>query len=120
MNEPTPDMPPAVTPPSGLVPSTSPPVAAFDVIQQQTSAQDYVVLRFAVIGLILAINVTLVGVMILSYGGQKVPEGLIAIGSTAVGALATMLVRPPLLPPGRPVPTPTVHPTRRASDPPPA
>lgn len=99
-----------------LAPSSDPPVAAADVIQQQTSAQDYVVLRFAVIGLIVAINVTLIGVMVLSYGDQNVPEGLIAIGSTAVGALSTMLVRPPLFPPARPAPRPPEGQGRRATD----
>lgn len=72
-----------------------------DVIQQQVSAQDYVVLRFAVLGLLVGVAVSLVGVLFLAAIGKAAPEGVLSIGSACVGALATMLVRPPLFPPGR-------------------
>lgn len=72
-----------------------------DVIQQQTSAQDYVVLRFAVLGLLLGVSLSLLGVLFLAAIGKAAPEGVLSIGSASVGALATMLVRPPLFPPGR-------------------
>lgn len=50
------------------------------------------VLRFAVMGLI---GVALVAICASAYllsQSDAVPEGLIAIGSTAVGALATLMV----------------------------
>lgn len=71
---------------------------ATEVIRQQVSSQDYVVLRFAVIGLMLAIIVSLLGVVFLAWQGKELPDGIVAIGSASVGALATMLVRPPLFP----------------------
>jgi hypothetical protein len=81
----------------------SPPLSSSaDVIQQQTSAQDYVVLRFAVAGLVIAVVVSLIGVLALGFVGKEVPEGILAIGSAAVGALSTMLVRPQLFPSGPP------------------
>lgn len=79
----------------------APPSTSQEVIQQQTSAQDYVVLRFAVLGLLAAVVVSLLGVLILAATDKPSPEGVLAIGSAAVGALSTMLVRPPLFPPGR-------------------
>jgi hypothetical protein len=65
-----------------------------EVIRQQATAQDYLVLRVAVIGLILATTITLLGAIMLVAAGKQAPEGIIAIGSAGVGALATMLVRP--------------------------
>jgi hypothetical protein len=67
-----------------------------DVIRQQVTSQDYLVLRYAVVGLILAIVVSLMGVIALAFYDKTLPDGVIAIGSAAVGALATMLVRPPI------------------------
>lgn len=84
--ETTPD-PQALTPP--------PTAAASEVIRQQATTQDYVVLRLAVVGLILAIVIALVGTVALSWYDKSVPDGVIALGSAGVGALATMLVRPP-------------------------
>ena len=94
---------------SDATPLTAPPSTAQEVIQQQTSTQDYVVLRWAVIGLLAAIVISLVGVLVLAYEGIPTPDGIIAIGSAGVGALATMLVRPPLFPvaPTRQPPPPT-------------
>lgn len=69
---------------------------ATEVIRQQVLSQDYLVLRFAVLGLILAIVIALAGVIFLSSSGKELPDGIVAIGSAAVGALATMLVRPPM------------------------
>lgn len=71
---------------------------ATEVIRQQVSSQDYVVLRFAVVGLMLAILVSLLGVIFLAWQERELPDGIVAIGSASVGALATMLVRPPLFP----------------------
>lgn len=68
---------------------------ASEVVNQQVVSHDYSVLRLAVFGLILAILLALIGVVYLTFVERDVPEGLIAIGSTSVGALATMLVRPP-------------------------
>lgn len=73
-----------------------PPTAtSTDVIRQQATSQDYVVLRLAVVGLIIATVFALVGTILLSWYGKAAPDGIVAIGSAGVGALATMLVRPP-------------------------
>lgn len=72
------------------------------VIQRQTTNQDYVVLRYAVLGLVIAIAATILGVIFLGYQEKPVPDGVVAMGSAAVGALATMLVRPPLYPSNKP------------------
>ena len=71
------------------------PVTLQEETKRQVLGEDYLVLRWAVAGLILAIFVSLMGVILLSWNGTTLPDGVIAIGSTAVGALATMLVRPP-------------------------
>lgn len=97
------ETPPILNPAGAAV--LSPPLSSSaDVIQQQTSAQDYVVLRFAVAGLVVAVAVSLIGVLGLGFAGKEVPEGILAMGSAAVGALSTMLVRPPLFPPTGPAP----------------
>ena len=69
--------------------------APADVIRQQATSQDYVVLRMAVVGLIIATVVALLGTLLLIANGKAAPDGVVAIGSAGVGALATMLVRPP-------------------------
>lgn len=76
---------------------TSAPLQAtpVEVIQQQASSLDYQILRYAVLGLVASVVVTLIGVFFLVINETPLPDGLLAIGSTAVGALATMLVRPP-------------------------
>jgi uncharacterized integral membrane protein len=89
--------PAAVGPPTPQLPLPES-ATATEVIRQQVSSQDYVVLRFAVLGLMLAIIVSLVGVIFLAWQGKELPDGIVAIGSASVGALATMLVRPPLFP----------------------
>lgn len=76
--------------------SVDPPaVTASDVTKQQSVAQDFAVLRFAVVGLIVTAVLALLGVIYLTDGGKEVPEGVIAIGSACVGALSTLLVRAP-------------------------
>lgn len=70
-----------------------------EVIQQQSTTQDYAVLRYAVLGLILTVFVSLVGVLVLAYQSKPAPDGVIAAAGAAIGALATMIVRPPLFPP---------------------
>lgn len=75
---------------------TPPPSApASEIIRQQATAQDYVVLRLAVVGLIVATALALIGTVFLIWDGKSAPDGVVAIGSAGVGALATMLVRPP-------------------------
>ena len=66
-----------------------------EVIRQQAVTQDFTVLRFAVLGLIVALTIALAGSIVLTYGEKEIPEGIIAIGSACVGALSTMLVRAP-------------------------
>lgn len=79
--------------PQILIPPATAPAA--EVIRQQATSQDYVVLRMAVIGLIMATVVALFGTIFLTWYGKSAPDGVVAIGSAGVGALATMLVRPP-------------------------
>lgn len=79
--------------PQNLTPPATAP--ASEVIRQQATAADYVVLRMAVIGLILATIVALIGTVVLTWFDKSAPDGIVAIGSAGVGALATMLVRPP-------------------------
>lgn len=86
---------PAPMPPQLPTPESA---TATEVIRQQVTSQDYVVLRLAVAGLILATLVSLVGVVALAAYGKELPDGIVAIGSASVGALATMLVRPPQVP----------------------
>lgn len=69
--------------------------SATEVIRQQATSQDYVVLRLAVIGLIIATVFALAGTVVLTWFDKSAPDGIVAIGSAGVGALATMLVRPP-------------------------
>lgn len=85
-SEPTPD-------PQTLLPP--PTASATEVIRQQATSADYVVLRLAVVGLIVATVFALAGTILLSWYGKAAPDGVVAIGSAGVGALATMLVRPP-------------------------
>ena len=100
-HDPHADPAPVLTTPGGAALLSPPLSSSQDVIQQQTSAQDYVVLRFAVVGLLAGVVVSLIGVLLLAALGKDSPEGVLSIGSACVGALATMLVRPPLFPPGR-------------------
>ena len=83
----------AVPDPQTLIPAASAPPS--EVIRQQSTAQDYVVLRLAVVGLIIATVLALAGTVFLIWSGRAAPDGVVAIGSAGVGALATMLVRPP-------------------------
>jgi uncharacterized integral membrane protein len=67
-----------------------------EALQRQVSNQDYSILRYAVVGLVVAISITIFGDIYLLANDKSTPTGLLAIGSAAVGALATMLVKPPL------------------------
>lgn len=92
------NIPPEIAPTPQLV-VTPGVVTPAEVIQQQSSTQDYAVLRYAVLGLILTVVVSLVGVLLLAYQEKTAPDGVIAAAGAAIGALATMIVRPPLFPP---------------------
>ena len=85
--------PPGQADPQTLIAAPAAPPA--EVIRQQQVVSDYTILRLAVLGLILSTVLALLGGIILLYSGRAVPDGIIAIGSSATGALATMLVRPP-------------------------
>lgn len=84
-----------------LPPPTS--TSAADVIHQQAAIQDYVILRYAVIGLIMIALVSIVGsLFLIRQYKQEVSAGvsaIIALGGAAVGGLSTMLVRPPVYTP---------------------
>jgi hypothetical protein len=85
----------ALEPPVNPQLLVAPEVAApKEVIQQQVVSQDYLVLRVAVYGLIVAIILSIISVVGMAWLSKDVPEGIIAMGATATGALATMLVRP--------------------------
>ena len=88
--------PPPAAESQNLIPATAAPPS--EVIRQQATAQDYIVLRLAVVGLILATVFALAGTVFLIWSGRTAPDGVVAIGSAGVGALATMLVRPPQQP----------------------
>lgn len=75
--------------------TTEVPAKAQEVLVQQTVNGDYLILKYAVIGLILIANLTMIGSIFLAIQNTSVPEGILAIGSASVGALSTMLVRPP-------------------------
>jgi uncharacterized integral membrane protein len=85
-------MNPLSGPPIDPAQLTAPEATAHEVIRQQAVNQDFVVMRLVVTGLVIAIILAVIGVSFLSYWEKEVPEGLIAIGSGATGALATMLV----------------------------
>jgi uncharacterized integral membrane protein len=85
----------ALEPPVNPQLLVAPEVAApKEVIQQQVVSQDYLVLRVAVYGLIISIVMSIIGVVTLAYLNKELPDGVLAMGSAAVGALSTMLVRP--------------------------
>lgn len=88
---------PAHADPQTLIAAPAAPPA--EVIRQQQVVSDYTILRLAVLGLIVATVIALIGGVFLLSTGRAVPDGIIAIGSSSVGALATMLVRPVSPPP---------------------
>jgi hypothetical protein len=78
--------------PTLLTPETAAPT---EVLAQQVTSADYVVLRMAVLGLILTVLLCISAVSFAAMSDKALPDGVLAIGSAGVGALATMLVRPP-------------------------
>lgn len=75
------------------------PVITPEVIVQQVSNQDYVILRLAVSGLTATLLVVIIGTIILAYQTKELPEGLVAFGGMIAGGLITMLAaRVPLNP----------------------
>ena len=81
--------------PTGGAPAqlTAPSADAGEVIRQQAMQQDFGVLRLVVAAIGIALIAAIVGIVFLVWSNKELPEGLVAIGSGAVGALATMLVR---------------------------
>lgn len=87
---------------------TTPPSTSQEVIQQQASNQDYVILRFAVVGLTIIALVCIMGSLyllsrIISREGDVAAAaaavaGVMGLGGVAVGGLVTMLTRVPLIP----------------------
>jgi hypothetical protein len=57
--------------------------------------KDLWIYRIVVGALSLAVLITIVGLIILAMTGRTAPEGLIALGSAAVGALAGLLAPSP-------------------------
>ncbi|HKZ20481.1 MAG TPA: hypothetical protein VJQ57_10250 [Acidimicrobiia bacterium] len=80
-----------MVPDATLIPATEAEPA--EVIKQQAEKQDFIVLRIAVVGIILSILLAGGGVVFLVSMDKEVPDGILAIGSAGVGALATMMVR---------------------------
>lgn len=111
-------IPESITPPVETSTLTTQPEASTpaEVIQQQTSVQDYVILRYSVIGLILIALVAIIGSLFLIQQNKSTQDGItaiIALGGVAVGGLSTLLVRTPLY---QTSPSVKVIPDRRKSD----
>lgn len=76
----------------------SDPAATLSNIAAEASAltNDKWTYRIVVLSLGFAVLIGMIGLIILSWKGvQSVPDGLVAIGSAAVGALAGLLAPPP-------------------------
>lgn len=76
----------------------SDPAGALSGIAAEASAltTDKWTYRIVVLSLGSAVLIGMIGLIILSWKGvQSVPDGLVAIGSAAVGALAGLLAPPP-------------------------
>ncbi len=56
---------------------------------------DRLIYRVVVISLGLTILISLIGIFIMAFFGKLIPEGAIALGSAAVGALAGLLAPSP-------------------------
>lgn len=52
---------------------------------------DWSVLRLATIGLIIVVVMVIISATLLLWDGNALPDGVIALGSAAVGALATLM-----------------------------
>lgn len=61
--------------------------------EEVRQTQDFVVLRLVALGLTAVALTAAIGVMVLAAFEQEIPEGVLAFGSAAVGALATMMTR---------------------------
>lgn len=72
----------------------SAPAPPTEVTKRVQSDQDFVVLRLATgaLGVLAILVVVMMG--FLSLQERTLPDGVMAIGSAAVGALSTLLVRP--------------------------
>ena len=58
--------------------------------------QDLFLYRLLIGGLITAILLVIAGVFVLAFYDKPIPEGLIAIGSAAVGGLVGLLIPSPV------------------------
>lgn len=58
--------------------------------------QDQFLYRLLIGGLIAAILLVVIGTFVLAYSFKPIPEGMIAIGSAAVGGLVGLLVPSPV------------------------
>jgi hypothetical protein len=68
------------------------PLAVEPVPDQSTDPFLY---RLLIAGLVSAILLVIVGVFVLAFYARPIPEGMIAIGSAAVGGLVGLLVPSP-------------------------
>ncbi len=58
-------------------------------------ASDFFVYRAVVVGLCSAIIITIIGAIVLAAFGKTLPEGVMTLGATAVGAVAGLLAPAP-------------------------
>ena len=77
-------------------PAHQPPVATMAMNQPPNSAQDPLLYRILVAGLVAAVLITIVGLIGLAIASRPAPEGLVAIGSMCVGGLVGLLVPSPV------------------------
>ena len=56
---------------------------------------DKLIYRIVVISLGLSVLISIIGILIMSYNSKLIPEGVVALGSAAVGALAGLLAPSP-------------------------
>jgi len=73
--------------------STTPQPTAIDPPPEQS--QDMFLYRLLVGGLVAAVILTIAGIFTLALLARTIPEGLVALGSAAVGGLVGLLVPAP-------------------------
>ncbi len=71
------------------------PAAAIAGVAANPLQTDKWIYRMVVISLGLTVLISIVGLLIMSFYGKLLPEGVVALGSAAVGALAGLLAPQP-------------------------
>jgi len=74
----------------------NPPNEPATMLPMPAPEQDQFLYRLLIGGLITAILLVIAGTFVLAFFGKPIPEGLIAIGSAAVGGLVGLLIPSPV------------------------